>query len=189
LTEKIRKRILTIIRNPWTISIVGGVIVFIISSVINSFVKDINIFEGLKNVAQFILNIFISILIFQIPVWVILLSIALIIIICLLVVKVTGEKPVEWLQYKNDNFFNWMFSWDYEKYGNTYKIKNIKPICATCKCDLSSDYGFYKNKNSDYLYCPNCTTKYNMIEHNTLTDVEKVIITRIKSSNYHSKSN
>lgn len=149
-----------------------------------SITQNISISLGLYNVGKVIINFIVRVFLFRIPVWILLLVIfgLLLILILVSMIFTNKNKLPEWKKYTREYYGSWLFEWYYTEntWGNT-KISNLRPICTNCHCDLSVENDFY---NRGYLYCPKCSSKFPLLNHNTLEDLEKVIIRNLKTGEY-----
>lgn len=108
-----------------------------------------------KKIFEFIGNI----LTFSIPVWVIIIIIAILYIILRIYLKIDEAKDEDESWYKNyssDIYNGLLYEWRYNRIGNQIEIKDVTPICAECKGNiLPRDVGY-----NTALYCPNCQKTY-----------------------------
>lgn len=167
------------LRNPWTIGIASPVVAYLITSVIASIASHKGIFSSFWTVAKWIGRVLSFLIFLRIPLWIILLGIVLVVVISRLLAFV-HEQTKPWRSYKIDYFRDWLFIWDYTKDGF---ISSIQTICSNCRCVLSTRYPSFDD-NADYLYCPNCGANYKSISTQDLNDVEKIIVSRIRSGEY-----
>lgn len=109
-----------------------------------------------RKIFEFIGNI----LNFSIPVWVIIIIIAIIYIILRIYLKINETKDEDESWYKNysSNKYNGLlYEWKYNKIGNQIGMKDVTPICEKCRGNvLPKDVNYYKT----VLYCPNCDRTY-----------------------------
>ncbi|MPL85647.1 hypothetical protein SDC9_31619 [bioreactor metagenome] len=168
--------------NGWTISIGSTVIGLIIPSIYSSIKNQINIFKGFISVIKSIFYAIWSFLCIQLPIWVFITSLLVLIGISLLKIKILKKKELVWMSYTSDNFKDWLFTWGYSQYGG--HIVDLKPICSRCHCDLSSTSHSYFTGQKDYLYCPNCDSRYPIFTRTEQEDIEKLIIYKIKNNSF-----
>lgn len=111
-----------------------------------------------RKIFEFIGNI----LNFSIPVWVIIIIIAIIYIILRIYLKINETKDEDESWYKNyssDTYNGLLYEWRYDRIGNQIEMKDITPICAECKGNiLPKDVGY-----NTVLYCPNCNKTYKQL--------------------------
>ncbi|MFY9120671.1 MAG: hypothetical protein WAO57_10145 [Syntrophomonadaceae bacterium] len=176
---KMDHNIIKILKNPWSITVLGGVVVFLLTSILNSLIQNVNFIESAKNIIIFIFEILKSIFIFKVPIWLVILFLCGLIFMLYIVSEWKNTAP-QWMNYKSDYFFEWLFAWEYSNYLGTMKITGLRPICSKCKCELSLGSIHYQ----EILYCPDCGSKYKLLTENTIDDVEKIIINRIKHNNF-----
>jgi hypothetical protein len=70
----------------------------------------------------------------------------------------------------------WKFRWEYPDIHNT-----ITSICKKCDIDLKEKkISIYYGSIEHFLYCPSCGDKYSLLGSDTLDDVEKVIMSKIR---------
>ena len=98
------------LKNPWAITIISGIIVFLLSSIINSFIQDVNIIESIIYLFLSLYEVIKSIVLFKIPIWVILILIILIILFLKFALK-TETNETHWRKYKTDIIDKWLFMW------------------------------------------------------------------------------
>jgi hypothetical protein len=176
------------LKNPWTLSIGSGLIVLLISSIINSIINKLNLFEGLYNILTSIVLFFKKILTYKVSIWVvILIFLALFfILIFISIIRDKFDNP-KWKEYKLQYFGKWLFTWKYiDMFGNT-EIISLRPICDNCRCDLSAQLDSYQ-MGAIKLYCPNCGKEFPVLKNTTLEDVEKIIIRNLKTGEYQLKN-
>jgi len=177
--------------NPWIFAIGTTIIAFFVTTILNSFIKDINFKDSFFGIIKIIGQIFFNILTFRIYVWIIIL-VLLFLFALILILPIFAKKEIDDVPtYRNYRYFKykeWLFTWDYSSSRYGIQIKNVRPICMKCKCELSQNSysamggGGYRY----YFYCPNCEEKYNYIyqNDNTLEDVEKIIVLNLNNSQY-----
>lgn len=174
-----KSKLKTFITNPWTIAVLSP----IITTLIVSFYKKVNIVEAIQLILKFLLTLFT----YKISIWIIGLSLTITIFVFYFYIKITNineEKEPEWLKYTYDTYKKWHFTWTYENYYGKYKIENIQPICS-CGCRL-----IHKDRlNNTYysngiLFCPNCKKTYDMIDNDIIDEFEAILQHNIKTRNY-----
>lgn len=176
MLQKFKKALL----NPWIIAIISP----IITTSIVAIVKDINFIEAIK----YILITIKAILDYKISVKII----ALIVIILYIVLKIyimisefKEEQNPKWINYTKDIYKEWHFTWEYDKYYNTYNIKNIRPICE-CGCGLNHK-GRHHNRyySNGVLVCPKCDNSYNSVNDEIINDFRTILYHNIQTNNYN----
>ena len=91
--------------------------------------------------------------------------------------------------YKNDQYKEWFFEWDYSECYGRFSIENIRPICE-CGCGLSLVYSYTDKNNNKVscgggkLLCPNCQNIYKPVEFETISELEKLISYKIKTNTF-----
>jgi hypothetical protein len=117
----------------------------------------------------------------EIPV-IVLLTIAVVLIhyFVVIILKIINHfrKP-PYLQFTSMDYKDWKIVWEYEylpKYKR-YNIKNIRPVCKICGCDLVNQYTAL---GIDGIMCPICEKLYPSFMHTTA--VEKIIEHEIAAS-------
>ncbi|MDD4681468.1 MAG: hypothetical protein PHP79_11440 [Clostridia bacterium] len=187
---KINDNIIKIFKNPWAITVLGGVVVFLLTSILNSIIQNVNYIKSAKNIIIFIFEIFKSILIFKVPIWIVLLCLCGLIFVLYIVFEWQNiENKPRWMNYKSDCFFEWLFAWEYSDYLGTCNITRLRPICSNCRCELSRGNEKESFYSQEIMYCPDCGKKFKMLTDNTINDVEKIIINRIKSNKFKTDAN
>jgi Ca2+/Na+ antiporter len=184
MSNKVKK----IMKNPWIITIVGGIIVFLFTSILKSVISDINFINSIKFISLTLFSYGKFILLFKIPIWILILFFIGILIIIYIIFKLDSEDP-PWIRYRRDYVNDMLFTWDYNRNLGKVKIKNLRPICSNCGCELSKgiDHSSASAIDKHCLYCPNCNKKFKMINKQTLNDVKKIIINRINNDDYQQK--
>ena len=147
------------------------IITGVISGVITAKIQEINFISALAIIFKFILDFIISILMFEMPVWLILISSFCIIsaIKTMLSIqnssnntttleKTQDEEKLE--QYVEDVYNGIKYRWKWYEYDNELEMSNLHPICE-CGCDL--EYSILDS----YIECPDCKKEYeNTVDEN-----------------------
>jgi hypothetical protein len=180
-----KKNILKLFLNhPWSLVIGGSIFSYVLPSIIMSITQNISVAMGLYNVGKVIIKFIVRFFLFRIPVWILLSVILGLLFIFILILMILTNKNIlpRWKNYTREYYVEWLFEWNYTEnvYGDT-QINNLRPICTNCRCDLSVENDMY---NRGYLYCPKCSSKFSLLKHNTLEDLEKVIIRNLKTGEY-----
>ena len=117
-------------KNPWILGIGTTVIGGIALSFILDWIKGVDWLSTLKAVVNFIVNVIVTFLNFELKVWWILIAVALIILVLFFIAKYydaksQNEKP-SFLSYTKDSVLGYTWEWEYSKgYDGKYSIKNL----------------------------------------------------------------
>lgn len=198
-------------KNSWFITIVGGIIVSIISLILD-YLTPLNLF-----ILAFFLKIW-SWLNFKllIPIWLVIFGLIVLFLIFFILKQIKEHMEIQqksrWVNYKIDTFFDKLFAWEYEK-ANKDKIIiiNLRQICKKCQCGLvkalfpkktKEKDNFKTNDDIDYKdiatittkffdslpefkpYCPNCNNIYKDVYPLELEKIEKLIKYKINTGKY-----
>ena len=142
MTKK-NEKVVEVLKNPWAITVLGGVIVFLLTSELNSIMQNVNYIEGAKNVIMFIISVLKNVLTFKVSIWIILLFLCGLIFVIYIISEWKHTEP-QWINYKSDYFFDWLFVWEYSKYLKTIEIARLRPVCSHCRCDTNFLYKSHK---------------------------------------------
>lgn len=137
------------IMNPWTVTVGGGLILSIIISVINDWVKKEQVFSTISTIVSMIFNTLCAILNYRIKVWWVLFGVIVLIIIFVLLglysnYTQTTPNKAEFLEYTQDTILGYKWKWNWQKdiYGK-YGVENLHPICMQCDTPLVENiYGY-----------------------------------------------
>ncbi len=93
---------------------------------------------------------FVSLLTINIPLWILLLGLALYGLVVYVVGKCRTPRFTDFVCIDNLYDFSWSWKWKFDKTSKRYKIIDLKPICRTCgeRMHLESIY-------SKRYICPN----------------------------------
>lgn len=148
--------------NPWTVTIGGGLILSVILSVINDFVKKEQVFSTINTILSTICKVLLEILNYRIKVWWLLVGIIILILIIFIFVRYldyTHRNSIEpeFLEYTQDIILGYTWKWNWQKdiYGKYY-IENLCPICSQCHTPLIEEligYGIHYK-------CLRCNREY-----------------------------
>lgn len=171
---KINKFLKIVKKDPLLTTIVGGVIVSLISIFIQS---KLNLSKTLDSII-FILN-------YKIPVWIV----AIMLVIATAIIKNLKNKQIsnsenpkdttssnieiaidsedfkenltldkKVLSYTKDTFEGITFKWEYKICSTGYIIDNIRPICEKCERNSTIDFNYdIEEKKEIYtIFCTNC---------------------------------
>ncbi len=154
--EKIKKFLL----NPWTISICGALFSFALT-LLSDVIRGEQILSTFVLVVEWIWNVIISFLSFDLKVWWVLTGVVVIffgIRICIKILNIKNSSSSEpkFLEYTQDFLLGFKWEWIWEKdFYDKYSIENLQPICTDCDTPLRYDLtGFYR------LKCLRCNRFY-----------------------------
>lgn len=146
--------------NPWTVSVGSGLIVLIITLLIDLVTAE-QLFSTIGNVLSFIWKAVISFLNIELKLWWVLVGIAILFLILILwskLIESSSAKQIEpeFIKYTKDTILQYRWNWVWEKdlYGK-YKIENLHPICRECETPLTITYSGYGR-----LKCLRCGEVY-----------------------------
>jgi NOL1/NOP2/fmu family ribosome biogenesis protein len=176
--------------NPWVYTFGAGIFLYLVTTIVNSFIKDINFKDSFIGIAKTIGRVLYIILTFRIYVWILILVIIVFFFIILISAKLKSSNNIlAYKDYRYIKYDEWLFTWDYSSSRNGIHINNLRPICMKCRCELSQAENRHWARNGgckDFFYCPNCNEKYNYIysSDNILGDIEKIIIYNLNNSKF-----
>lgn len=150
-----------------------------ISGIIVAKIQNINFIEALKIVLTSVISFVTKLLTLNIPVWVILIFIIILVILRIFKsiffdnkIDVNLELKKIYKNYTEDSYNGIHYKWKWIETYDGQLLDDIHPIC-NCGCNLN-----YNSWNLDrYVTCPDCKKKYdtNNINEN---DAENVFINR-----------
>ena len=149
-----------VLRHPLFVTIFGTVLGTVIATYLVSYINSISMLNALKAVYSFILNVIVTVLSFNVPIYVILLLIILFSLVLIFIKKLIysiKEDKDSPLNYKEDKIEDVRWVWDWiDVYGrNDFRGNTPVPLCNHCKGNLIE-----KDFNYDYfLYCEHCEYK------------------------------
>lgn len=162
----------------WIIGSASTLLLSVVGTKINSIAQNIDFSESFKQIFTTIGSFLKSILIFNIPVWIILIGVLILVLWNILFngdsipeINFDDASNIPQKHRKTTlEFQDWLLKWD--ERGN--RIVNIRPIC-TCGCELSpkSDYS---GGIRYFLKCAYCGKKYNVFSEGNYRDAENVIV-------------
>ena len=155
-----KKGIIKFFKSQWAIKIGSGVIVGIILLVLNK------IFDILNFSA--ILNFFRLKLSYEIQVWLILLVVTVVLLAIWVIKKITKEAPPVFINYTEDCFFKWKWSWRYQISENEFKVINLNPHCPNCDTPMIKCFDMIERYR-----CPMCD--YRAVQSEDPYDIEHII--------------
>lgn len=105
--------------------------------------KKKDIFSTLKLVFTTVWRWLLAFLNFEIKVWWILVALGVLVVILWVIAKIANAKesdPPAWMQYTEDRFTDWKWSWTWEKgpYGK-YQVANLVAHCPKCDTPMRHD--------------------------------------------------
>lgn len=155
-------------RNPLFITVFGGIVSTVASSLIVSKVQSISIVDAIGTVVGNIYRFLIKVLLFEIPVWIILVGIALIIFALYIVAKIQDSKVQNPIQDYTEDIIDgirWQWNWINWQRTNIFGDHILPtPICINCEGNLVVNKvgygehlicrhcGFDKHMNNEYTY-------------------------------------
>jgi uncharacterized protein YbaR (Trm112 family) len=167
--------------SPWTIAIVGGTTAYLLPTWIVSLATNVKWSDVLLAVLRWIGAVFT----FRIPVWIFLTVLVVCVLIARLVSAVrSGEKKPPFLGYTQDTIREWHWSWQWQEGADDrYEVKNLCPICPTCRTSLFIDKDDdLRNLNypDPFFYCPRCKAKYPMLTPQEVREIEETIMSKVR---------
>ena len=163
--------------NSWTVTIGGGLILSVIISVINDFVKKDQVFSTINTILSAICKVLLGILNYKIKVWWLLVGIIILILIIFIFVKYLDHNhrisiEPEFLEYTQDIILGYKWKWNWQKdiYGK-YCIEGLCPICSQCGTPLIEELRGY----GIHYKCLRCNREY--YENMPNFDHVKIMIT------------
>lgn len=131
-------------KNPWTISIGSGLILLVVTIIIDA-VSAKQIFSTICSIFVAIWNGIVAFLNFDVKVWCILLTVAVIIVALYIALKIynANQKPNtedSYITYRQDYIlgFKWRWSWGKDFMGKI-TIDDLYPVCPDCDTPLTLD--------------------------------------------------
>lgn len=171
--------------NGYTIGIASAIIAILATST-TDVLSHVPLFTTLKSLFGFL----IAILLFKVSIWLFLIFIIAFVGILILISNINSKKidkpvkiiPPDFLNYKEDTFKEWKWSWNYklDNYQKKYIIEGLMPVCL--KCNIKT----IKDSFGDIYYCPNCTNSYGIYNNNQEhpAKIEALIIHNIENESY-----
>ena len=153
-----KKNMKKFIMNPWTVSIGSGLLVLLVTIVVDIANAE-TVFSTIKKVICVIWNAFVRFLNFNVKVWWILIFLAVAVAGLYVWSKILesiekSSAPPEFTKYTVDTILGYKWKWIWEKdYQGKYRIEELHTICSFCDTPLSYDWGEYK--------CLRCNRNYN----------------------------
>ena len=173
-------------KNPWILGIGTTVIGGVLLSFILDWIKGVDWLSTLKSVVKFIGDVLITFLNFELKVWWVLISIALIILALILLAKYYDAKAknekLPFLSYTKDSLLGYTWEWEYSKgYDGKYSISNLHPVCSKCGMNLKQS-GIYGTQ----MECLRCNTSQHW-ENQYHTDAHMLIDDNIKKKYFQNQ--
>ena len=141
----------------------------IAASVIGSFVYDYwkvkPILSTLVDILKEIWKVIVSILIFELRIWWLLVACILIIGIIYIIRKFQTDinSGPEFIKYKEDKFKEWKWTWDWRwnDIQKSWVIFDLQAYCPKCGKNLL----YYRSILNEIYECPNCDFKTGRFDH------------------------
>ena len=119
-----------------------------------------------------------TILNFKVAVWLILVVVAVVALAIWIIKKIAKEKiPIEespvFIDYTEDRFFEWKWSWKYRIFGNKFKVIRLNPHCPKCDIPMIEDFDMI-----ECYRCPMCG--YHTIQSENPDDIKHIINHRVE---------
>lgn len=137
------------ITSPWTISIAMVLLSFFLT-MLKDILDQVPVLSTLEISLVWIWNAIISILTFEIQLWLILVGLGLLIGILYILDKLSTSKTPEpdFLNYREGNLIKWRWTWGWEwnKHKNVWVVSNLNahcPECGTPMIDRSGIMGLF----------------------------------------------
>ena len=162
------------LKSPYTITILGGLIVLIIWSLISDYMSGDKLLTMFSAMLTSVYGVIISFLNFNIKVWWLLLGLTCIVVVSLMFAsrKPQAETEPEFKKYTQDYFRTWKWSWNwtFSDYKGGWHISNLKAHCPKCDTPMQHD------RFEDVFQCPRCRFQSQYDNHEKSCEVEAVII-------------
>ena len=142
-------------------TVFGGIVLWIL-----------NRFFGLLSFSA-IYDFLISKLNYYVPIWLILIVVAVVFLAIWIIKKITKEKPPIFLNYTEDRFFEWKWSWKYRIFGNKFEVIKLKPHCPKCDIPMIEYFDMIERYR-----CPMCG--YHTVQNENPNDIEHIINHRVE---------
>ncbi len=144
----------TILGNPYTITITGVILSFLLTLLYDFFTKN-PFLSTLNNSFSWALDKILQFLNYNVKMWWLIVVIASIIVIKSIAIKINENKVVKpnFLSYREGTLKKWKWTWDYQKNFNKWEVTNLVPYCPNCDTKMlkvGTGYFFSGYK------CPRC---------------------------------
>lgn len=162
------------LKSPYTITILGGLIVLIIWSLISDYMSGDKLLTMFSTILTSVYGAIIAFLTFNIKLWWLLLGIAGIVIIALIIANHKPEEQTkpEFTNYTHDHFRTWTWSWKwtFSDYRRGWRVSDLRAHCPKCGTPMQHD------QYEDVFQCPRCQFRAEYDNHEKSHEVEAVII-------------
>jgi hypothetical protein len=139
-------------------SVLGIIILGLSTNWIYDLLKTVPIIGFISKILNIVRVSVINFFMFSIPIWSIILIIAVMVIVIALINSFNKEKPAPYLNYREDVFKNWVWKWDYTIDG---VITNVTPYCPKCDVMLvTNNIGRRNTSSYTEARCPNCEKEW-----------------------------
>jgi len=160
-----------------TFPILGSVV----ASSIYSLIEKKSFIVVLSLVCNWVFKIFILILTYTIPVWVIIIAFLSLFLILLLASKLNAKEIVQpHLQYTQDIFKQWKWYWRYGLKNGEIIITDMRPECPECHVFMH----YFIETHGNSASCPNCKTYFDNRNSENAADIQLLIIDKIEKKKY-----
>lgn len=157
-----KSKLKNFIMNPWTVSVGSGLIVLLVTVIIDIVTTE-KIFSTIKKILMAIWRLLLVFLNFEIKVWWLLIGIVVLLIALWgtehLASKQSTPTEPEFLKYTQDTIldYKWKWTWEKDSYGK-YNIEQLHPICSYCETPLVDNPSGYGGRYT-CLRCTNGTNR------------------------------
>ena len=167
------------LKNNWAVTVIGGVFSVLVLRLIDTFLIDDFLWDGIKNGLNAVVDFFgteYSVKLYFLILLPILFVAAIIGITYLFSLR--GNKSSfspypEWKDYNKDVFGDLQYRWQYDFIGRRYEIMNLQRYCNKCSCLLVDNR------------CPVCRTNYSYgHQYPSGQEVMALIVHRIDTGLY-----
>lgn len=169
---------------PIFTNVILPIAVTILGTLGYDYIKNVPLLSSLESSLNWIKRLLVSCLTYNIPLYVVVVIITLMIIIFRLYISVKaggGLSTPTFLKYTTDRPKQWKWAWEYVLRNGKYDIINLRPYCLKC------NYVLKYNKDSWGLCqaeCPNCKSVYYNTQAEDIDDVRMMIGHRITENLY-----
>lgn len=161
-----------------TFPILGSVV----ASSIYSLIEKKSFIVVLSLVCNWVFKMFIFILTYTIPVWVIATTLVLLFSILVIYIKFNNSEIIEpHKQYTQDIFKQWKWYWGYGLKNGKIIITDMRPECPECHVFMHYSKDIYDIRAS----CPYCKAFYNNRSCEDIADIEMLIVDKIEKKKYN----
>lgn len=140
--------------------IVGVIILNLVSSLLYSIIKDIDIFAAFINLWGIIILSIFNFLTINIQIWQVLIllvfSLLLFVILSNFRIKNKLVSEPDYMKFLSGIYKGINYRWTLYRYGNTISIEKFRPTCS-CGADLTIKWSYGNSFHShERLFCVNC---------------------------------